>query len=476
MPSLKLRRIDRTDRNESKSAKQLAELRKLIASSGDVVSAKARDLTKKIFGSALPPSKVVERICAEVAERGLPAVIKFTEQLDKVKLTPSTLRVPVEQLKKSHAQADREFLDTVRNVRQNILSFQMGVLHTDAVLTVSGSHELQLRYRPVGRIGICVPGGAASYPSTLLMTVVPAQAAGVQEMVVMAPPTAYGADNADLQAVCYELGIRELYRIGGAQGVAAMAYGVDGIPKVDMIVGPGSQYVTLAKKQVFGRVAIDCLAGPTEILILADDTARPEFIAADLIAQAEHSPGVSILVTWGQTIGDAVMEALKRQLGKHSRADVTRDSLERFGAIIKVASIDEAVDMANDFAPEHLHIQTRDPEAISDRITSAGAIFLGHFTPVALGDYAAGPSHVLPTGATARFASGLNANDFLRRTNLLSFTQRGLKTIADDVNRLAGKEGLLGHAHSVTLRVNDVPTPRPPKKTSKADTILKARR
>lgn len=476
MPSLKIRRIDRSNPSDSKSAKQLAEFRKLIASSGEVVSAKARDLTKKIFGSQLSPAKVAERVCNDVAEKGLAAVIKYTEQFDKVKLTPATLRVPVEQLKKAHSLADRDFLDTVRNVRQNILSFQMGVLHTDAVLTVSGSHELQLRYRPVHRIGICVPGGAATYPSTLLMTVVPAQAAGVPEMVVMAPPTPNGADNIDLQAVCYELGIREVYRVGGAQGVAAMAYGVDGIPKVDMIVGPGSQHVTWAKKLVYGKVAIDCLAGPTEILILADDSAKPEFVASDMIAQAEHGPGVSILVTWGTTLADDVTEALKRQLGKHARADVTKDSLERFGAIIKVANIEAAIELANELAPEHLHIQTRDPEAISDKITNAGAIFLGQFTPVALGDYAAGPSHVLPTGATARFASGLNANDFLRRTNLMSFTQRGLKTIAEDVNRLAGKEGLAGHAHSVTLRVIDVPTPRPPKKTSKVDTILKARR
>jgi histidinol dehydrogenase len=343
-------------------------------------------------------------------------------------------------------------------------------------MTVSGSHELQLRYRPVRRVGVCVPGGSAVYPSVLLMTVVPAQAAGVPEMVVVAPPTSTGADNPDLQAVCYELGIRELYRVGGAQAVAAMAYGVDGIPKVDMIVGPGNQFVALAKKQVYGKVAIDCISGPTEVLILADDSARPEFVAADMIAQAEHGPGVSVLVTWGQTLADAVTEAINRQIAKHPRAAVARESLERYGAIIQVSKVEDAIELANDIAPEHLHIQTRDPEAISDKIEFAGAIFLGHFTPVALGDYAAGPSHVLPTGATARHSSGLTANDFLRRTSLLSFTQRGLRTIAEDVNRLADKEGLVGHSHSVTLRVNDTPTPRPPKKTNKSDTILKARR
>jgi histidinol dehydrogenase len=473
MPSLKIRRIDRAD---PKSAKQLTDLRKVIASSGEIVTAKARELTKKVFGEALSPARVAERVCHDVMTSGVTAVIKYTELFDRVKLSPDKIRVPVEDLRKARAKADPELLDTIRNIRQNILSFQMGVLHTDAVLTVSGSHELQLRYRPVRRVGVCVPGGAAAYLSTLLMTVVPAQAAGVKEIAVVVPPTPTGADNQDVLAACFELGVREVYRVGGAQAVAALAYGVDGVERVDMIVGPGNLYVTLAKKCVYGRVLIDCLSGPTEILIIADDSARPEFVAADMIAQAEHSPGVSVLVTWSETLPQAVHDAMNRQLTKLGRAALARESLERFGAIIKVADSQEAVDVANQFAPEHLHIQTKDPETLADKIEYAGAIFLGHFTPVALGDYAAGPSHVLPTGATARFASGLTANDFLRRTSLLAFTQRGLRVIAEDVNRLAVKEGLSGHAHSVTLRVNDHPVPRPPKKTAKADTILKARR
>lgn len=473
MSSLKLRRIDRSD---PKSSKQLADLRRMISSCGEVISSRGRDLTKKVFGSTATPAKIVEKICEDVKKNGFASVVKYTDQLDKVKLTPSTFRVPVETLQKAHKAANSDFLDTIRNVRQNILSFQIGVLHTDAVLTVSGSHELQLRYRPLRRIGVCVPGGAASYPSTLMMTVVPAQAAGVPEIVVVAPPTPHGADNPDLLAVCYELGIKEVYRVGGAQGVAAMAYGVDGLPPVNMIVGPGNLFVALAKRHVCGSVAIDCLAGPTEIVIIGDDHSKPDFVASDMIAQAEHSPGVAILITWGSTLGDAVVDSIKKQLGKNPRAALARESLERFGAIIKVANANEAAALANELAPEHLHIQSRDPEAVADNIEFAGAIFLGHFTPVALGDYAAGPSHVLPTGSTARFSSGLVANDFLRRTSVLSFTQRGLRVIAEDVNRLAEKEGLPGHVHSVTLRVNDHPTPRPPKKTSKSDTILKARR
>jgi histidinol dehydrogenase len=342
-------------------------------------------------------------------------------------------------------------------------------LHSDAILSVSGSHELQLRYRPLTRVGICVPGGAASYPSVLLMTVCPAQAAGVKELAVVMPPTQYGAYNPDLLAVCYELGVTEVYRIGGAQAVAALAYGVEGIPPVNMIVGPGNQFVALAKRHVLGHVAIDCVAGPSEVIVIADESAQPDYVAADLIAQAEHSPGVSILITWYPELLNEAADSLARQLSKLSRGTLARESLERYGAFVLVRNMDEAVNLTNQFAPEHLHIQTRDPEAFADRIESAGAMFLGHFTPVALGDYAAGPSHVLPTGGTARFTSGLTANDFLRCSSVLSFTLRGMKHLAEDVVRLAEKEGLTGHAHSVSIRMSETKLPaRPPKKAVKA--------
>jgi histidinol dehydrogenase len=466
MATIKLRRIDC---NDPKSTKQLADLRRHISHQGEVVSPRSRELTRKVFGEALPPVRAVERICADVQNKGLSAVLHYTEQFDKVKLKPADIRVSAEELQAAHAAADPDFLDTIRNIRQNVLSFQMGLLHTDAILSVSGSHELQLRYRPLRRVGICVPGGAAAYPSTLLMTVCPAQAAGVRELAVVMPPTQYGANNPDLLAVCYELGVTEVYRIGGAQAVAALAYGVDGLPPVNMIVGPGNQYVMLAKRQVLGHVAIDCLAGPSEVVVVADGSAQPEFVAADLIAQAEHSPGVSILITWYPELMDEAADALARQLTKLSRGDLARESLERYGAFILARDIDEAVKLTNQLAPEHLHIQTRDPEAFADRIESAGAMFLGHFTPVALGDYAAGPSHVLPTGGTARFTSGLTANDFLRCSSVMSFTLRGMRHLAEDVIRLAEKEGLTGHAYSVAIRASETKLPaRPPKKVVKS--------
>lgn len=450
MTSLNLRRITCGD---AEAAQQLKTLRQQISSLGEIVSPRSRELTTKVFGEPLPPVRVVERICGDVRERGLPAVLHYTEQFDKVQLTPEMVRVDPNDLAQAHAAAEPAFLETVRRVRQNVMSFQLGLVHTDARLFVQGKHELQLRYRPMRRVGVCVPGGAAAYPSTLLMTICPAQAAGVPSLAVVMPPTPTGAGNRDLLAVCHELGVTEVYRIGGAQAVAALAYGADPIAPVDMIVGPGNIFVMLAKKYVFGQVAIDCLAGPSEVIVIADDSACAEYVAADLIAQAEHSPGISLLVTWAPRLLDGVQQALQTQLAALPRGDLARDSLERFGALIQVRSPDEAVELTNQLAPEHLHIATREPQALADRIDNAGAIFLGHYAPVALGDYVAGPSHVLPTGGTARFASGLSANDFLRRSSVLHFTPTGMKAVADDVLLLANKEGLTGHAASVAIRL-----------------------
>jgi len=341
------------------------------------------------------------------------------------------------------------------------MSFQCGLLHRDAVLTMSGSHQLQLRYRPLRRVGICVPGGAAAYPSTVLMTACPAQAAGVKEVGVVVPPTQNGGYNPDLLATCHELKITEVYRVGGAQAVAALAYGVEGIPAVDMIVGPGNIFVTLAKKHVFGQVAIDCLAGPSEVVVLADETAAPTFVAADLLAQAEHDPATSILITWHEPLIAEVQAALARQLASLPRAAQARHCLERFGALVLARTASEAVEWTNRIGPEHLHLQTRDPESLLNDIENAGAIFLGPYSPVALGDYAAGPSHVLPTGGTARFASGLTANDFLRRSSVLHYTRAGLEQLAPHVQRLADKEGLTAHAASVEVRLGEVPSKSP---------------
>lgn len=450
MANLKMRRIEC---GHPHAIEQLSLLRAQLSLQAEVVSPRGRELTEKVFGESLPPVRVVERICADVRTQGLPAVLHYTEQFDKVRLSSDRIRVSRTDLVQAHAEAESSFLEVIRRVRQNIMSFQLGLLHQDAVLSVAGSHKLCLRYRPIRRIGICVPGGTAAYPSTLLMTVCPAQAAGVAEIAVVVPPSPHGGFNCDILATCLELGVQEVYRVGGAQAVAALAYGVEGIKPVDMIVGPGNLFVTLAKRHVYGQVAIDMLAGPTELIILADDSANPEFVAADLIAQAEHSPGASILITWHEPLIDQVASAMNSQLKELARGELARESLEQFGAFVLAGNAVEAVDCANQLAPEHLHLATRDPEILADDIHSAGAIFLGQYTPVALGDYVAGPSHVLPTGGTARFASGLSANDFLRRSSVLSFTKAGLERAAGDVRVLANKEGLTAHAASVDRRL-----------------------
>jgi histidinol dehydrogenase len=450
MDTLALRRIRLADAG---AAAQLAALRNQLGSQGNVVSARGRELTQKVFGEPLPPARVVERVCADVRARGLAALLHYTEQFDRARLDRDSLRVGAEELAAAWSAADTAFLEAVRRVRQNVLSFQSGLLHRDAVLSVAGSHELRLRYRPLRRVGVMVPGGAAAYPSTLLMTVVPAQAAGVREIAVCMPPTPNGAYNADLLAVCHELGVAEVYRVGGAQAVAALAFGVDGLRPVDMVVGPGNLFVALAKRHVFGQVAIDCVAGPSEVVMLADDTADAEHVAADLIAQAEHSPGASVLVTWHEPLAGAVAAALARQLARLERGELARESLEQFGALVLARDAGEAVACANELAPEHLHVIARDAAALAEQTVNAGAIFLGPYTPVALGDYVAGPSHVLPTGGTARFASGLSANDFLKRSSVLCFTKAGLEKVAGDVCLLAEKEGLTAHAASVTVRL-----------------------
>ncbi|HEY8506236.1 MAG TPA: histidinol dehydrogenase, partial [Gemmataceae bacterium] len=334
MPPLKIRRIDWS---APRAAQQLAALRELFTDPGDAqpLSARDRKLSQAAFGEVLTPARAVERICTDVRDQGVKAVLRYTEQFDRAKLTPETLRVPEEELARALAEADPEFVETVRAVRERVMSFQLGILHTSAVLPVMGQSELHLRYRPMRRVGVCVPGGAAAYPSTLLMTVCPAQAAGVREIAVVMPPTPLGAYNPDLLAVCEILGVKEVYRMGGAQAVAALAYGVEGVPPVDMIVGPGNLYVTLAKKFVSGRVGIDCLAGPSEIVVAADSAAQPAFVAGDLIAQAEHSADAkAVLVTWHEPLLDAVQQELERQLRRLPRGELARESLAKYGALV----------------------------------------------------------------------------------------------------------------------------------------------
>jgi histidinol dehydrogenase len=447
-------RIQRIDSRRDDVAAAMAALRYKLSPRGDVVSPAGRQRTLEVFGQPLTPLEVVERICRDVSAQGLPAVLDYSARIDKAQLAADTIRVPRVELEAAHRDADHALLSAVRRIRARIEKFQQALLHRDVRLEVPGGYLVQ-RYRPLRRIGICVPGGAAAYPSTVLMTAVPAQVAGVREIAVMAPPTPFGAYNKDLLATCHELGIEEVYRLGGAQGVAALAYGVEGVPQVDKIVGPGNLFVALAKRYVYGEVGIDSIAGPSEVVVIVDGSTRPQFTAADLLAQAEHAPGASVLIGWDASALDRTVAELERQLKTLDRGALARDSLEQFGAVILARNADEACQLADQIAPEHLHIATENAEQLVEKIHHAGAIFLGNYTPVALGDYAAGPSHVLPTSGTARFLGGLSANDFLRPNSVLHFDQDGLTALAPDVRVLATKEGLTAHRASVEVRMKD---------------------
>jgi histidinol dehydrogenase len=448
--------ITTIDWRQNDARELFRQLREKLSPRGDVVSEAGRQRTLELFGEALSPREVVRRICDDVRTKGLQAVLHYTSRLDRKELTAETMRVSEQELAAAAASASPQFLKTIRKIRDNVAEFQKSVLPQDAmVIRKHGDALIELRQRhlPMKRVGICVPGGAAAYPSTVLMTAVPAMTAGVKEIAIVVPPTDFGGYNVDMLATCHEIGVKEVYRVGGAQAVAALAYGVEGIARVDKIVGPGNLFVALAKQHVFGDVDIDSIAGPSEVIVLADQTAKPEFVAADLISQAEHSPGSGVLITWHEPLIADVQAALDRQLQKLQRGDLARQSLMDYGALILARDAAEAASLTDLLAPEHLHISMDDPQDMLSQIQNAGAIFLGHYTPVALGDYIAGPSHVLPTGGTARFANGLAATDFLKRSSVIHYNAPALRNDADDVRLMAEKEGLTAHSASVDIRL-----------------------
>ncbi|MEM9700813.1 MAG: histidinol dehydrogenase [Planctomycetota bacterium] len=437
---------------------ELDALRDTLGVDGDVVSEAGKAKTIELFGEPLTPTRVVDRICDDVRKDGLPAVLKYVRRLDGKELAERTVRVSKEEFDAAEAAADPRFLDAVTRAAANVRHFQSAIRHRDQPVKREtpggGAVHLVQRYVPMKRVGLCVPGGAAAYPSTLIMTAVPALVAGVKEVAVSVPPTDFGGFNTDLLATCKAIGVTEVYRTGGAQGVAALAYGAgERMRPVDFICGPGNLFVALAKRRAFGTVGIDSIAGPSEVIVLADATADPRYVAADLIAQAEHSPGSAVLITWHEPLIAAVRRALGDQLSRLSRADLIRPSLDAYGAFVLARDDAEACELTDELATEHLHIQTADPGETAAKITNAGAIFLGSHTPVALGDYYAGPSHVLPTGGTARFANGLCVNDFLKRSSVIRYDERALQDAAADVELLANKELLTAHAASVTIRM-----------------------
>ncbi len=434
MPVIRLIDAARTD-----AAAELREIRRPL-------------LLDRLILDVPAEARIVQEIIADVRRRGDVAVSEITARVDQANVPPEAVRVPVDRIEQARAEAPPELMSAARKAIDAVRSFQEHLMdQVDRPLRMDGK-TLSVRTRAVRRVGVCVPGGSAPLLSSAIHGAVPAQVAGVKELAIVAPPRHRNDVHPVILAVAGELGIHEVYRMGGAQAIAALAIGTERVPRVDKIVGPGNVYGQLAKRFLYGVIDIDMFAGPSEVLIIADSSANAAYVAADMLAQAEHDPGCAILLTDRQELIDAVLKELDRQLAAMPRPDGARRCLEQYGAIVRVRDMDEAVVLADDIAPEHLEIATAEARALADRIDSAGAIFLGHYTPESAGDYVAGPSHVLPTGGTARFWSGVSALGFLRRTSLIEYTPEGLARDAAAIDTLATAEYLDAHARSATIR------------------------
>ena len=399
-------------------------------------------------------AQTVAAILADVRARGDEAVIEYTGRFDRLALTPATMRVTPAEIEAAVAACTADTVSALELAAGRIRDFHSRQLPEDLEYVDEAGLRLGYRWNPVAVAGLYVPGGTAAYPSSVLMNALPAKVAGV-ERLVMVVPAPDGVLNPLVLAAARTAGVDEIYRIGGAQAVGALAYGTETVAPVDKIVGPGNAYVAEAKRQVFGMVGIDMIAGPSEILVLADGSNDPAWIAADLLSQAEHDTAAqSILITDDGAFAAAVSEAVEGHLATLERADIARRSWETYGCVITVGHMDEAVPLVDRVAPEHLEVATDDADALAARIRNAGSIFLGRFTPEAVGDYVAGPNHVLPTARSARFSSGLSALDFLKRSSLIRCDAHSLAAVGPAAATLARAEGLGAHALSITIRLN----------------------
>jgi histidinol dehydrogenase len=399
-------------------------------------------------------SRRVAEIVAAVRDKGDAALLDFTRRFDRVALTAPELAVRPEEYAAAERAVGEATLRSLRYAADRIERFHRECAPRSWRMKDDNGSRLGQEVRPLDRVAVYVPGGRAAYPSTVLMTVVPAVVAGVREIVLVSPPSADRSLNAVVLAAARIAGVTEAYRVGGAQAIAALAYGTETIRRVDKIVGPGNIYVALAKAQVFGDVGIDMVAGPSEVLVVADETADAAFVAADLLAQAEHDPMArAVLLTPSPALRDAVAAELGRQLAELPRREIAGAALASHGALVLTASLEEAVELANGLAPEHLELQVADPEGLLGRVRHAGAVFLGRHTPEVVGDYVAGPNHVLPTGGTARFSSALSTEDFVTRLSVIEYSAEGLAEAGPHVGELSRVEGLDGHGAAAAIRI-----------------------
>ncbi len=424
---------------------------KTVTGDRKTLSAFVEDLKSRVGRTDPEIEKTVADILENVRLRGDAAVKEYSLRFDG--WTPETLELSRADMEEHARACDPAFLESLRRAAENIRAFHQRQKQQSRIDPQPSGIITGQRVRGLHRAGVYVPGGTAGYPSSVLMNVIPAKVAGVGEIVMATPPGRAGKPDPNILAAALIAGVDRVFLMGGAQAVAALAYGTQTVPKVDKIVGPGNIFVATAKKQLYGVVDIDMIAGPSEILILADQTADPEYLAADLMSQAEHDPMASaVLITDSREIGEAAVVALYRQLGSLSRKDVINRSLDRFGAVIICETMEDAVDFANDLAPEHLEVCCESPFEYLGRLDNAGSVFLGNYSPEPLGDYFAGANHVLPTGGTARFFSPLSVDDFIKKSSFIYYPKEELLKAAEDIVRLAKAEELTAHANSIEVR------------------------
>jgi len=395
--------------------------------------------------------KIVESILQGIKAEGDEALARYTEQFDGFK--PCPINVSPEILEKAWEETPKKLQQALQLAHQRIKAFHESQIPTDLLIKGIHGEKLGRRWRPVQKAGIYIPGGRAAYPSTVLMNAIPAQVAGVENIFMVSPANSSGQINNVVLAAAHLVGLDKVFRIGGAQAIGALAYGTKTVEKVDVISGPGNIYVTLAKKSVYGKVGIDSLAGPSEVLIIADQTAQVEQVAADLLAQAEHDPlAASILLTTESRLAAALPQEITRQLRENPRAEICMTSLQNWGLIVICNDLESCIKLSNRFAPEHLELLIENPHSIVEKTHNAGAIFIGHWSPEAVGDYLAGPNHTLPTSGTARFSGALGVETFMKNTSLIEFTKTAFDETSDAVMELAKSEGLHSHGESIKIR------------------------
>ena len=395
----------------------------------------------------------VQAILDRVKEEKDQALFAYTEQFDHAKITAENIKVTEAEIQEAYTQVDENLLEVVRKALKNIESYHAKQMQYSWFDSKPNGTMLGQKVTALQRVGVYVPGGKAVYPSSVLMNIMPAKVAGVEEIIMTTPPGPDGKVNPTTLVAAHEAGATAVYKVGGAQAIAALAYGTESIPKVDKIVGPGNIYVALAKKAVYGHVSIDSIAGPSEILVIADETANPRFVAADLLSQAEHDELASaILVTTSEEVANAVNEEIEGFLKVLSRSEIIKKSLENYGHILLAENLEETIEAANEIASEHLEIVTKDPYQVMMKIRNAGAIFLGEYSSEPLGDYFAGPNHILPTNGTAKFFSPLSVDDFLKKSSIIAYSKEALEAVHKDIETFAEAEQLTAHANSIKVR------------------------